>query len=168
MKEAETASKDASIASKELEEAAAQMQRDMPPTLAAMEDASREVEEVGEAISAILTPFTGVPSKPAAKRGQARREAVAEERQEATASDSDDDALQAQERARMISRQLVTAVRSHHLTLHSLSSRICAFAASSTERQALNRQWGACRQAIRPAATCPSRCSTTCPAISSH
>jgi hypothetical protein len=117
MREMEVACKDVQTASNELETASVMMQGELPPTLEAVEDASREFEEVGEAMRAILGPFSGGPAKGNAKKGIQRRNQAARKLLEQHVGQSsnlqsfDDDDTEARLAAKEMTDHLATAVR---------------------------------------------------------
>jgi hypothetical protein len=92
LKEMELAGRDMQQAATEMEATSLMMQAELPPTLASMEDASREFEQVGEAVSAILGPFRGSQGEKSKKPGVLRRKLAAEQnaRQSGAESDAED------------------------------------------------------------------------------
>jgi hypothetical protein len=88
----ELAGRDLQQAASEMEATSLMMQAELPPTLASVEDASREFEEVGEAMSAILGPFRGSHAKKSKKPGVQRRKVVAEQKlkEQVVESDAED------------------------------------------------------------------------------
>jgi hypothetical protein len=92
LKEMELAGRDIQQAATEMEATSLMMQAELPPTLASVEDASREFEQVGEAMSAVLGPFRASQGEKSKKPGVLRRKLAAEQkaRQSGVESDAED------------------------------------------------------------------------------